>query len=256
MSIANIISEAAMVAQLVTAIPDTAAMSSEKPVVQADTVKTEQPASLEFAKSNFEYHVTNNPTDNKGRLNVFFGLPGIKGKGDTKVYSFVEFYKNGFFAKGMANTPIIPKIGTGIKTEAKVSNLFSPSIAFGLEQKVFDGSGFYGNIKVLPVRFGVNGYVQNDVTVGAFVTKGFNIPGFNTPSEDLRVDISAFGEMNVAAKGGPKWGYGEVEVKVSKPTPAGKIYISAGYNLNGNGKAMPNPQFRAAVGFHPRAYRK
>ena len=203
--------------------------------------KADSTAKQEFTNSNIEYQATEKLENNMGRLNLFYGLPG-----NTKMYTFVEFYpEDGFFARTMASTPI-NKHKTHIQTEMKNSNMFPDQMALGLLQK-FDVGPVYGEIKAFPAWFDSKGSVQNSASVGGLIGTSFDIG-----KKGLQVDVSAFGEMNVAKKGGPQWAYGEAEAKVSIPTKIGKFDVGAGYNFYPTGKAEPSPLFRAKIGYHPR----
>ena len=198
---------------------------------------------LGFIKSNLEYHATGKLETNKGRINLFYVLPG-----NTKVHTFVELYHdNGFFARTKASTPI-NKHKTNIQSEMKNSNMFHDRMAVGLSQG-FKTDFVYGNIKVLPAWFDLEGYIPNSASVGGLIGTGFDVP---IGKKDFRVDVSAFGEMNVAKKDGPQWAYGEAEAKVAIPTKVGKFDLGAGYNFNSVGKALPNPKFRVKIGYHPK----
>jgi hypothetical protein len=207
----------------------------------------------EVTASNFEYHLTPEGAD-KGRINLFYGLPL-----NTKVYSFVEFYgKDGYFAKNMFFTPLIVKeLGAkafgvkelGVKIESKHSNAFSSKIGIGLEQKMKLPFGISSSVKVLPAVFNKTGYIKNEVIAGYSVSKVIPV------NKKVNINLSSFGEINVACKDGPKWGYGETDASVELKTNIGQFDFGVGYNHNTNktvGEFMPDNQFRVRVGYHPK----
>ncbi len=233
--------------------PDTTALeqkamdidTTNKIEVVADTInkKIDSNKTIDFTDANFEFHATGDLETSKTRLNLFYTLPG-----NTKVYSFIEFYpKDGFFSKTMASTSI-NKHGTNAYVETKNSNLFNDKIAVGMSQS-FGIGPVYGSVKAMPAWFDKTGYVANSTTVGGFAGVGFNIPIGKT---DFKVDITAFADINVAKKGGPQWDYGEIEAKVAIPTKIGKFNLGAGYNFNSTGKFKPDAQFRVNIGYSPR----
>jgi hypothetical protein len=232
--------------------PDTTALenkamaieNSPKIEVAKDTIKSVPSKEVaEYTKSNIEYHETGKLENSKGRINLFYDLPG-----NTKMYTFVELYnKDGFFARTMASTPL-NKHKTSLQTEMKNSNMFNDRVAMGLSQS-FNAGPVYGGVKVLPLWFDKNGSIPNSASVGGSIGVGFNVP---IGKKKFKTDISAFGEMNVAKKGGPQWAYGEAEAKIAIPTKVGKFDLGVGYNFNSVGKAVPDPQFRFKVGYHPK----
>lgn len=209
-----------------------------------DTIQHKEEPKTEqiYTQSNVEVHKTTEAKSDKARLNLYYDLPL-----NTSTYMFVELYPNGYFAKTMLHTPI-NKAGTGLKTELKNSNLFKDHVNIGLEQK-FALYGINGCVKVLPLSLGMEGYRRNTVVAGGYIGKSWDIP---IGKKEFQIDISAFAEANIAAKGGPQWGYGEAEAAVHIPTKAGKFDLGLGYNLNGKGKALPDPQFRLKIGYHPK----
>ncbi len=208
---------------------------------QPDTINIEQVEKIEFSKNNIEYHETGNPETRKARLNLFYELPG-----NTKAYSFIEMDKTGYFARTMANTPINKK-GTGVKTEMKNSNKFKDHLGIGIEQK-FKVAGVNTAIKALPLWTNIEGYMNNTVVVGVSVSKQWG--NIHILNKEFQVQISTFAELNVAAKKGPKWGYGEINAEIQIPTKAGQFDLGAGYDLYGKEKLMPDTQFRVKIGYH------
>lgn len=238
----NIITNGIEIVAALVGQPDSTAL--EQKIVNANIIKTkliQDTTKQEFTANNVEYHATKKLENNKGRINLFYNLPG-----NTNTYTFVEFYKNdGFFARTMA-FHAFNKHKTNIQAEMKNSNLFSDRIALGLSQK-FNKNNIYGNIKILPAWFDLNGILPKSASIGGLIGTSFNIG-----KKDLRMDIFTFGEMNVIKEGGPQWAYGEAEAVIKIPTKIGKFDIGIGYNFNPIGKAMPDTQFRAKIGYHPR----
>ena len=239
MTLTNLVTALEIAASL-TGQPDTTALAQQSQVQEAKA-KTEVVASEQkpaVMKSNIEYHMTGDPKTSKGRLNLFYGLPG-----QTKVYTFVELYpENGYFMRTMASTPINTH-KTNLQVEMKNSNSFQDRAAIGLSQG-FNAGPLYGSMKVLPAWFTKEGYVPKAASVGGLA--GITVP---IGKKDVKVDISAFGEVNVQKK---QWAYGEAEAKLLIPTKAGQIDIGGGYNFNGVGKFVPDGQFRVKLGYHPK----
>lgn len=163
------------------------------------------------------------------RGNFFYGLPGgING------YSFVELYRgdNGFFGKTMLTKKLTDELG--LKVEALHSNSPLTQVGVGACVDVPMPEGSSLNIKGLPVYFDENGVVDDKAVIG--YSGSVKLPG------DFK--LSSFGEINVGAKGGPEWGYGEIFLG----RELGNIIV--GYNpaLKNDGDLSPRLEHRVTVG--------
>ena len=206
---------------------------------EPDTTKIEQPK-MEYYASNLEILETGDSKTNKARLNLFYNLPG-----NTKVYSFIEMDGKGYFAKTMGYVPLNRK-GTGAKAELLNSNSFKDNLGIGIEQR-FSINGTNVEVKALPLWVDLAGYKKDRMIVGAFISKQWPI---NFLNRDFKVEVSAFGEVNVAAKERGQWDYGEANAQVQIPTKVGQFDVGAGYNFYNKGTLVPDAVFRAKIGYH------
>jgi len=213
--------------------PDTLALeeqrlNAEKAYLQNNQVKTEQ-----VAKSNIEFLETGNSDTRKARINLFYELPL-----NTKAYSFVEFYNSGYFSKTRTHTPI--KGGFGIRTEFKSSNHFNDHIGLGVGQSI-EVLGINAGAKAIPLWVDKNGVIDNYMSIGGYLSKQIDI------SEKVKLQLLAFGDMNVAGKEKVQWGYGEINAQLNYKN----FDLGVGYNLLNKGSFEPEKQFRVKIGFHP-----
>lgn len=164
------------------------------------------------------------------RLNGFYQLPGkING------YTFLELYKNGngYYGKSM----LTKNIGKTFSVKGEVIHANDPMAlaGVGIGVNVPTPKKAYANIKLLPLWINKSGkYVSNKVILGYFagadLGKGWN--------------ISSFGEVNLAAKDGPEWCYGEIALTkdIGKGVSIG--YIPA---LKSKGKLAPKVEHRVGL---------
>lgn len=210
-------------------------------LVSGQTAESDSIKKAELPKFNpnsFEYHITPKGPD-KGRLNLFYGLP-LK----TEAYSFMEFYgKEGYFGKTMLHTPITKK-GMGVKTELKHTSFGPITAGIGLEKKIMLPGDISASVKFLPIVFDKNGYVENQAILGYFASKVIPI------NKKLNINLSSFLDFNVAGKNGPECDYGETDATAEIKTKLGQFDVGVGYNHNVSGKFAPDNQFRARLGYH------
>ena len=170
---------------------------------------------------NVEYIQSEKNEKSFARANAFYGLPqGVNG------FSFIEFYKNGdgYFGKTMLNKPIVS--GLGPKVEAVHDGELVSRVGFGASLSVPGmPKGSYLNLGLIPVWLSEEGKrLQAQYAFGFNLPKGFHFNGF--------------GEMNLRAQGGPRWGYGETELTKD----IGPFELGYNMRLYDDGNASPKHQ--------------
>ena len=95
-------------------------------------------------------------------------------------------------------------------------------------------------VKAMPVYFGFDGkYVQSKAVLGFYFQQKVYVPILKDAS------VVAFGEINMAAKGGPTWSYGELHVQKSLED----FVIGIGADLRCDGKLVPHPELSVKLGY-------
>ncbi|MBN2051906.1 hypothetical protein JW756_00205 [Candidatus Woesearchaeota archaeon] len=164
------------------------------------------------------------------RGNFFYGLPGKIGS-----YTFIELYQDGgYFGKTMLGREIVK--GVSAKGEIVHCNEPLSQIRLGLEAKLPTPKGTTLQVKALPLSIDKRGSIIQDRFMAGY---------FADVQLGKGLSISSFGDLNLAAKGGPIWEYGEVSLK--KYVWDG---VSIAYNpaLISQGKLAPRVQHRVTIG--------
>ncbi len=168
-------------------------------------------------KNNIEYHIAEE--NSKARLNLFW-----KPTNNTKAYTFIEMDSKGYFHKSMIDLSVSEKLA--LYAEVKNSNKFKDHAGIGLKMKF--PKGF---IKAVPLWTEEGKVKENYSTIGGMIKQSFPVLG-------KKVVVSAFGELNLAAKKGPSWNYGEINIQV----PVGRFDLGAGVNLYGTKTPIADSQ--------------
>ena len=165
------------------------------------------------------------------RGNAFYQLPGGIGG-----YTFLELYQegNGYFGK----TIFDKKISKGLAAKGEIIHANEPAtqLRLGLEAVVIGTNNTVIKIKALPLCVTKQGTIAENTAIGGY---------FGYQNLGKGWDISSFADINLAAKQGPEWGYGEISLK--KQLWDG---VSIAYNpaLLSKGKLAPKPQHRVTLG--------
>lgn len=187
------------------------------------------------AQSNIELMQTADKTTSRVRPNLFYKLPGgIKG------YTFIEFYEDGknYYAK----TGLTKKIAGSLDARADIIDMSfaKDQVGLGLEYKLPTGEKTFAKVKAMPVYFGMDGkYIQSKAVLGYYFEQKVYVPLI----KDAKV--VAFGEIDVAAKGGPKWSYGELHAQKSLDD----FVLGIGVDLRSKGKLIPQPELSVKLGY-------
>jgi hypothetical protein len=164
------------------------------------------------------------------RLNGSYSLPG-----KVSGYTFLELYggDKGYFGK----TSLTKNIAGPLSATSEITHVNAPISQIGVGAKVAVPmpQKAYCTVKLLPCWVDNTGkHVDNKViagyAIGTSLGKGWS--------------IGSFGEMNIGAKGGPQWGYGEVSVTKSVTKD-----LSVSYNpaLKFSGTAAPKLEHRISM---------
>jgi hypothetical protein len=187
------------------------------------------------AQSNIELMQTTDKATSRVRPNLFYGLPfGVKG------YTFIEFYEDGksYYAK----TGLTKKIKGGLDARVEVLDFSAATdkIGIGLEYKIPTKEETFAKVKVMPVYFGFDGkYAKPKVVMGFYFEQKIYVPIL----KDAKV--VAFGEINIAAKGGPTWSYGELHVQKSLDD----FILGIGTDLTCDGNITPHCGLSIKLGY-------
>lgn len=164
------------------------------------------------------------------RLNAFYSLPA-----NVKGYTFVEAYHDGTaFGKTTLTKKVTDKFS--IVSQTRSINEGFTDTGLGLQLNIPVQKG-YALIRLVPAWINSEGKSVDNR----------NILGFAV-GKDLSEKVSAavFAEMNLGAKKGAEWAYGEAQLMYS----VGKDW-NIGYNPalrnNGSGKLIPRVEHRFAV---------
>lgn len=208
--------------------------------VAAAGVLPMEKAEAQFNGGSVGYVHSGKSENSYGRLLGFYELPA-----EISGFSFVEFYKNGSGYYG--ETTLNKGIKSGLTTRVNLIHAGEPvseagfGVGFNIPRMP---KGGYASIGFLPVWVGRDGSVidkaQAQYSFGFSLPKGFNLGGF--------------GEWNLLKKGGPQWGYGELEATVDLGEMLGldKLKgIRVGYNpaLLPDGDAVPSVRQRGIAKF-------
>jgi hypothetical protein len=189
------------------------------------------------AQSNFEYIHTDSKENSKARPNLYYELPlNIKG------YSFLELYMDGqnylgqtFFTKSIKGI-------FGVEVHAYYSSFFTDYIGIGptISIPMKDSTAVF-TLSLMPAFTDFKGKYQSNYMLGEFVFfKEFKFTSLG------RWRINSFGIINLGAKGGPAWEYGEFYIE----KPIGKhFFLGAGLNGFCNNKWYPDPNWGIKLGY-------
>ena len=167
--------------------------------------------------------------------NVFYKLPGkIKG------YTFADFYngEGGFVGKTSLNKPLWK--GVGPRAQIVHGNRLFTRAGLGIEAKIQKmPKNTYMKMRFMPLWIDENGKLAENRVVagyscGADLTRGFS--------------LNSYGEMNLGAKNGSTWSYGEIEL--AKKFGDMRLGYSVALNNKGEGKATPDLEHRIALRFN------
>lgn len=192
-------------------------------VAGAMTLPTKSYGQTPTLKVNYIHPVTTE--DTRVRPEMTYGLPD-----DVKGYTFIDFYTQheDYFAKTFLSKEVVG--GLEATLEVIQGNNFTDQVGIGTKYNLPLGENAYGNVKLLPVYVDMGGEFQKDkVVTGFLVGTTVYVPVVGD------VDICAFGEINLAAKGGPQWQYGELSVTKD----LGNVEFGLSVDLNGKGKLLP-----------------
>ncbi|MBU1201874.1 MAG: hypothetical protein KJ583_07600 [Nanoarchaeota archaeon] len=235
----QIISEGLKLMAALSGQPD---MNIEAKVQEAlnDTTKQEQvvqvkPASFDVERHFYTGDVKDGQEAGKTRLNAFYTLPG-----DINGYSFIEFENGDHFNRNILSKHIY----SGVKARMDIKNgsHFKTNAGIGLRYDLsadYDNLNISGGVKLLPVWFNNEGHIENLGTVTVSAGTKLKL------SDEVAAKLSAFGEINYNAKGGPEWCYGEWKASVE----SGKFDVGVGGNLfkKKPNSIIPQNQFKINV---------
>jgi len=164
------------------------------------------------------------------RLNGSYSIPGKIGG-----YTFLELYGGGkgYFGK----TSLTKHIAGPLSATSELTHVSAPLSQIGVGAKVAVPmpQKTYCTVKLLPYWVDHTGKHVDDKVVAGYAIGTSLGKGWS---------VSSFGEMNVAAKGGPQWGYGEISVSKSISKD-----VSVSYNpaLKFSGTAAPKLEHRVSM---------
>jgi len=187
------------------------------------------------AQSSIERMQTTEKSTSRIRPHLFYDLPfGVKG------YTFIEFYDDG--SSYYAKTGLTKKITDHLDARVDVIDISSATdqIGLGLEYKIPTGEKTLAKVKAMPVYFGFDGkYVKSKAVMGFYYHQKIHVPILKDAS------VVAFGEIDLAKKGGPTWSYGELHVQKSL-----KDYVlGIGADLKSDGDITPHPELSIKLGY-------
>jgi len=187
------------------------------------------------AQSSVEVMQTSEKSTARVRPNLFYSLPFC-----VKGYTFIEFYEDGksYYAK----TGLTKKVAKDLDARVEVLDFScaTDQVGLGLEYKIPTKEGTFAKVKAMPIYFGFDGkYIQSKAIMGFYVEQKIYVPIL----KDAKV--VAFGEINMAAKSGPTWSYGELHVQKSLDD----FIVGLGCDLRCGGKITPHPELSIKLGY-------
>ena len=147
----------------------------------------------------------------------------------TKVSGFVDMYKDGkgYFGKTSVDKSIAN--GLGAKVQALHCNSPLSQVGVGVTY-VLPVKSAFAKLTYLPAWADNTGEkVDNKQIVGLYVAKDLT----------SKVNLSAFGEVNVAGTKGPQFTYGEIELARKF---GDRVSVGANLQLNGKGAGEMTPE--------------
>jgi hypothetical protein len=189
------------------------------------------------AQNNFEYVQTNSKECSRVRPNLYYELPiTIKG------YSFLELYTDGQNYLGQTFLAKNIKGIFGVEVHAYYSSFFEDYIGVGpmITFPTKDSTTIL-TLSFMPTFIGFKGKYQSNYMLGEIVFfREFNFPSLGTWR------INSFGIINLAAKGGPLWEYGEFYLE---KTLGSHLYLGAGTDLVCNSHWYPDLHWGLKLGY-------
>ncbi|MEI7718471.1 MAG: hypothetical protein WCI72_01270 [archaeon] len=148
---------------------------------------------------------------------------------NTRVSGFFDFYQgdNGYFGKTVVEKGLTDRLNARVNIE-HINEPFSRA-GFGLSYSLPTPKGTFAKISYLPMYINKEGEKVDNRQVVGFAA------GAELPAD---FSVLAFAEVNVAARKGVQWGYGEVEL--AKKFGEDKRF-SVGLNLQLNNQGAGNP---------------
>lgn len=187
------------------------------------------------AQSSLELMQTREEATTRLRPNLFYQLPG-----GVKGYTFGEFYRGS--DAYVTRTNLTKELGESLdaKLQATTGAGFTGDAGLGLEYEIPAGDKTTAKVKALPVYVGFDGEYRDDKAVlGFYVDHKVYVPIL----KDMHV--VAFGQIDVAAKGGPQWSYGELHAQKTLDD----FVIGLGMDLRGDGDLAPDPKVSVKLGY-------
>lgn len=164
-----------------------------------------------------------------------YSLPG-----DIKGMTFIEFYDTGkdYYAKTGLTKKITGKLDA--RTDILDMSWAKDQAGFGLEYTLQASDKAVAKVKAMPVYFGFDGkYIESKAVLGFYYQQKVYVPILKDAM------VVALGEIDVAAKGGPKWSYGELHVQKTLDD----FVIGIGADLRTKGKLLPQPELSVKLGY-------
>ncbi|VVB79565.1 Uncharacterised protein [uncultured archaeon] len=164
-------------------------------------------------------------------LNAFYSLPG-----KVQGYTFVDQYQD--HGAYVSKTALTRNLTDNLSARLQIVEADQPFTEAGLGLKYnLHGlpNGTFACLHAMPAWFNENGREHNVFKLGYFVSQ--DLPG--------NFYLSNYGEANLAAKAGPTWCYGEIELGKR----IGNLKVAANVAMNGtaDGKITPELEARLAV---------
>lgn len=197
------------------------------------TAATVLPAQAQ--NSNIELMQTKDQSTSRVRPNLFYELPG-----DVKGYTFAEFYEDGgaYLAKSSLNKNL--KGSLDAQLQVVNGSGFTDQAGLGVDYKIPTGDNTFAKVKALPVYVGFDGKrVQNKAVIGFYVDRKVYVPVLKD------IHVVAFSEINLAAKDGPAWSYGEIHAQKSLDD----FVVGLGLDLSHKDGLVPDPHVSVKLGY-------
>ncbi len=163
------------------------------------------------------------------RSNMFYKLPL-----DIKGYTFMEFYPDeSNFGKTTISKDVVDKVG--IMSQAVHGTGFDDMYGLGIKTELPMPEKGFAEVYIAPVWIDSKGkHVENRNVAGYFAT--ISLP--------LDLQLSSFGEVNLAGPSRVEWNYGEISIE--KPIDK---HLSIAYNpaLQPEGGLVPSLEHRVTA---------
>ncbi|PJE81837.1 hypothetical protein COU58_00735 [Candidatus Pacearchaeota archaeon CG10_big_fil_rev_8_21_14_0_10_32_42] len=168
------------------------------------------------------------------RPNIFYNLPA-----EIKGHTFGEFYQNG--DDYLLKTNLDKKVmgDAGLKAQIVSGSKFDTKLGLGVSANISSPDSVNPNkitakVYALPLWMDSNGKgIENRAILGDYLSG--KLP--------LGIKASTFGEINLSAKKGPEWGYGEVSLEKEISNKLAISYNPALKNI-GQGKLKSKLEHR------------